>query len=145
MVSCLNHIYLGLFLTKNNGFKTILKITWVTEALNRPQKGPNMMLNGKFSQIYSQYPVRVQTLGGTVYSLFQINFRKDKNPHHNQCKYHVQDATVPKGQTNIIPTMLGWYCTVCQNYVQFELTLSSLVCEFETLIPAISILIKFLI
>ena len=32
----------------------------VTEALNRPQKGPNMVLNGKFSQPYGQYPKRAQ-------------------------------------------------------------------------------------
>ena len=31
-----------------------------TEALNRPQKGPNMVLNCKFSQPHSQYSVRAR-------------------------------------------------------------------------------------
>ena len=30
----------------------------VTEILNRPSKGPNMVLNCKFSQPFRQYPVR---------------------------------------------------------------------------------------
>ena len=34
---------------------------YITEALNRPQKGPNMVLNGQFSQPYSQYPVQALT------------------------------------------------------------------------------------
>ena len=40
----------------NNHFciwKLLLKPLWVTEALNRPQKDPNMILNGKLSQPYS--------------------------------------------------------------------------------------------
>ena len=31
----------------------LLNPTWVTEALNTPQKGPNMVFNGKLSQPYS--------------------------------------------------------------------------------------------
>ena len=59
---------LGSFLIKTNDFFTILKMLWkhllnpiwVTEALNRHQKGPHMVLNVKFSEPYSQYPVRAQ-------------------------------------------------------------------------------------
>ena len=32
----------------------------VTEALNRPQKEPNMVIYGVFSQPYSQYSVRAR-------------------------------------------------------------------------------------
>ena len=42
----------------------------VTEALNRPQKGPNRVLNGKLSQPYSQYPVRAQASDGAVNPLY---------------------------------------------------------------------------
>ena len=40
-------------------WKHLLNSIWVTEALNRSQKGPNMVLNGKFSQPYD-HPVWVQ-------------------------------------------------------------------------------------
>ena len=42
-------------------WKHLLNHMWVTEALNRPQKRPNMVMYGKFSQPYSQYPVRART------------------------------------------------------------------------------------
>ena len=42
---------------------------WVTEALNSPQKGPNMVLDGMFSQPYSQYPVQAQASDLAVYPL----------------------------------------------------------------------------
>ena len=39
-------------------WKHIFNHIWVTEALKKPQKTPNMVVNhGKFSQTYSQYPV----------------------------------------------------------------------------------------
>ena len=34
-------------------FEPILNPIWVTEALNRPLKGPNIVLNGKFYQPYN--------------------------------------------------------------------------------------------
>ena len=38
--------------------KHLLNYIWVTEAINRPQKPPNMVLyHGKFCQSYSQCPV----------------------------------------------------------------------------------------
>ena len=48
----------------NNRFciwKHLLNHIWVTEALSRPQKPPNMVIyHGKFSQSYIQYPVWAQ-------------------------------------------------------------------------------------
>ena len=38
----------------------ILNPIWVPGAWNRPQKGLNIEINGKFSQPYSQYPVWAQ-------------------------------------------------------------------------------------
>ena len=38
-------------------WKHLLNPICVTEAFNRPQNGPNFVLNGKFSQPYSQYSV----------------------------------------------------------------------------------------
>ena len=48
---------------------------WVTEALNRPQKRPHMVLIGKFSQLYSLYPVRARASGRAIY------------PYHTQFKF----------------------------------------------------------
>ena len=49
-------------------WKPLLNPIWVCEALNRPQNCPNMVLNGKFSQPYIQYPVRARASGGAVFS-----------------------------------------------------------------------------
>ena len=45
--------------------KHLLNPIWVTEALNRPQKG-------EFSQPFSQYAVRVRASVGAVYPLYYI-------------------------------------------------------------------------
>ena len=45
---------------------TLLLWDHAVTALNGPQKGPNMVLNGKFFQPYSQYPVRAQASDGVV-------------------------------------------------------------------------------
>ena len=84
MVSFLNHIvFWGHFSSKlmffdqikynvnwppcsNDHFskwENFLNPIWVTEASNRTQKCPNMLLNVKFSQPYCEYPV------GAVYPL----------------------------------------------------------------------------
>ena len=75
------YILLKLFLTKTNDFLTTWKTTnsfniwkhllnpiWVTEALNMPQNGPHMVLNGKFSQSTAQ----ARASGGVIYPLFLI-------------------------------------------------------------------------
>ena len=49
--------------------KHFLNPIWVTEALNRPQKGPNMELNSKFSQPYSQYSVQARAYVPSCLSL----------------------------------------------------------------------------
>ena len=54
---------------------------WVTEALNGPQKGHNMVLNGKFSQPYSQYPVQARASGGAVYPLCVSALRDSLQAH----------------------------------------------------------------
>ena len=41
-------------------WKPLLNHIWVTETLNRPQKHPNMVLFGMFSEPYIQYPVQAQ-------------------------------------------------------------------------------------
>ena len=49
--------------------KHSLNPIWVTKALNRPKKRPTMVLNGKFSQPYSEYPVPAWAPGGAVHPL----------------------------------------------------------------------------
>ena len=41
-------------------WKHLLNHIWVNATLNRPQKHPNVVLYGKFSQLYIQYPVRAR-------------------------------------------------------------------------------------
>ena len=55
-------------------WKHLLNHTGVKEALNRPQKRPNMVLIGKFSQPYSQYPVRARASGGAVYPWYIFKY-----------------------------------------------------------------------
>ena len=96
MVSFLNHIFCwGRFWPKlmffwrdrNNGswpprsydffciLKHLLNHICVTEALNRSQKPPNMVLyHGKFTQPFSQYPVWAGLTCGAVYPLY--NYRQ---------------------------------------------------------------------
>ena len=47
----------------NNPFgiwKHLLNLMWVSEVINRPQKGPHMVLNSKFFQSYCKYPVHTR-------------------------------------------------------------------------------------
>ena len=67
--------YAKLCAIKNKSVRDIVKYDlqnpmWVTEALNRPQKCPNIVLNGKFSQPHSQYPVQAQASDGAVFPLY---------------------------------------------------------------------------
>ena len=56
-------------------WKHLLNHICVTEALNRPQKPPNMVLyHGKFSQRFSQYPVCAPLTCGAVYPLFIVSY-----------------------------------------------------------------------
>ena len=57
--------YAKLCAIKNKSVRDIVKYDlqnpmWVTEALNRLKKGQHMVLNGQFSQPYSEYPVRAR-------------------------------------------------------------------------------------
>ena len=68
----------------NNRFdiwKHLLNHILVTEALNMPQKCPHMVLIGKFSQPYSQYPVRAWAWGGAVYPCLQLTIQAAKEHH----------------------------------------------------------------
>ena len=64
----------------NNRFgirKHLLNHILVTEAINRPQKSPNMVLYGMLSQPYIQYPVRarayVRSRLSLVYWLWNVS------------------------------------------------------------------------
>ena len=49
--------------------------------MNRLQKGQNIVLNGKFSQPYSQYPARHGLTCGAVYPLLYNNYMNDHECH----------------------------------------------------------------
>ena len=70
-------------------WKHLLNHICVTEALNRPQKPPNMVLyQGKFSQPYSQYPVWARVRCGAVYfPLYNIFEWRKKIESWNQDKH----------------------------------------------------------
>ena len=57
-------------------WKNIFNPIWATGELNRPQKGLNMVLNVKFYQPYSQYPVRALAYVRSRPSLVSLNSTK---------------------------------------------------------------------
>ena len=56
--------------------------TFWTKVINRPQKGPNMVLNGRFSQLYSQYPIRVDKVRSRYHSGDNFFFEEKKGENY---------------------------------------------------------------
>ena len=86
----------------NNCFciwKNLLNDLCVTDALNRPQKHPKIVLYGMFSEPYSQYPVQARAYMRSGLSLvFSFHYRKIIQKQNKKYKY------VPHCQSGFIST-----------------------------------------
>ena len=109
-------------------WNNLLNPLQVTEALNRPQKRPNMVLNDKFSQPYSQYSLRAWASDGVVYPMFvypsltwcSINLDVKmfhylrKSPTGTLCTVSAVHCALYYDCASMLHSLMTRHCVVCQ-------------------------------
>ena len=95
-------------------WKHLLNHICVTEALNRPQKPPIMVVyHGKFSQQYIQYPVwarpYVQSPPSLVFIPFNQSFNRASRIHFDQWKTSwYQEGKMMTWHVELVASPLWW-------------------------------------